>query len=64
MGDTGPDVDEVAERNPAVDVDKLREAQQLIEELRERGVIGPSYDIASPYERRPVRSTESPPRRR
>lgn len=52
-------VDEIAKTNPKVDADQVREAQAAIEELRQSGVLGPSYDIMSPYERRPARKAES-----
>ena len=35
------------------------EVQEVIEELRRGGVFGPSYDIVSPYERKPLRKAES-----
>lgn len=50
-----PDPGEVAERNPAVDIKQLREADRLLDELSKHGVTRPEYDIASPYERRPLR---------
>jgi hypothetical protein len=62
MSDTdrlAPDIEELAENNPAVDPAQVREAQELLRELRREGVPGPSYDIVSPYERRPVRKPES-----
>lgn len=55
----GERLDEIAATNPRVDADKVREATTAIEELRRQGVLGPSYDIASPYERRPLERAES-----
>jgi hypothetical protein len=46
---------DLAKANPKVDVDKLRDAQAALEELRKAGVMRREYDIASPYERRPRR---------
>lgn len=54
-----PTVEEAAKDNPQVDVGQLREAQELMKELRREGVGGPSYGIVSPYERRPTRKPES-----
>jgi hypothetical protein len=54
-----PDAEELIKRNPKVDGDQLREAQELLEELRRGGVGRPSYGIDSPYERRPVSPPES-----
>ena len=51
--------DELIERNPKVDGKQLREAQELLGELRRSGVGRPSYEIESPYERRPVSPPES-----
>ena len=48
-----PDLDTLIEDNPGVDGRQIREAQELLEELRREGVGGPSYGIVSPYERRP-----------
>jgi hypothetical protein len=57
--DTPHDLDELAEKNPAADGAQIREAQELLRELRRDGVTRPSYNIQSPYERRPVRKPES-----
>lgn len=54
-----PSVDEAAAANPKVDVETVREARELLEELRKQGFSRPGYDIASPYERRPLRKTHS-----
>ncbi len=51
-----PGVEEAAKTNPKVDVEQVREAQVLLEELRKQGLTRPEYDIASPYERRPLRT--------
>jgi hypothetical protein len=50
-----PDPDDAAKRNSNVDIQQLREATKLLDELTEQGVSRPHYDIASPYGRRPVR---------
>lgn len=52
-------LEDVIKKNPQVDGGKVREAQEAIEELRREGVLGPTYGITSPYERRPLRKTES-----
>ena len=54
-----PTVEELAESNPQVDVGQLREAQELVRELRREGVGGAEYGIVSPYERRPTRQPEA-----
>lgn len=46
------DVEKLIEKNEKVNGDQVREAQDLLRELRRDGVGGPSYDIVSPYERR------------
>ena len=51
-----PNLEDAAKANPKVDVEKAREAQILLEELRKQGLSRRGYDIASPYERRPLRS--------
>lgn len=52
------DVEEVAKRNPPVDVAQLREAQALMEDLRKHGLNKPGYNLTSPYE------TQAPQRRK
>jgi hypothetical protein len=54
-----PRVEDLIKKNPKVDGGKVREAQEAIEELRRGGVLGPTYGITSPYERRPLRKPES-----
>ena len=54
-----PDEKRAAEDNPKVDIEQVREAQALLEELRRQGLVRPEYEIASPYERRPLRSHRS-----
>jgi hypothetical protein len=51
--------EKMAEVNRNVDVGQVREAQALLEELRRQGLARPEYEIASPYERRPVRLRRS-----
>lgn len=58
-GKTAPDVGEIARENPQVEEGKVREALEVLEELDRKGVIGPSYGIVSPYQRRPLRKMES-----
>lgn len=48
--------EELAKGNPQVDVDQLREAQDLLEELRRAGVSPQQYGINSPYQRKPART--------
>lgn len=52
-----PDLDDVVRRNPDVDVDDLRDAWNILDQLRREGVSGPTYRIVSPYERRPKRES-------
>lgn len=53
------DVERLLKQNPNVDVDKLREAQEVLRDLRRGGVSGPRYQIDSPYERGPISKPES-----
>ncbi len=48
------DVIDIAKDNPQVDVDKLRRARDLLEKLKDAGIARREYNIASPYQRRPV----------
>lgn len=54
-----PDAETIAEGNTKIDIGQVREAQALLEELRRQGLVRPEYEIASPYERRPLRSRGS-----
>ena len=61
MSVSKPDpVDEIIKNNPHVDPEQLREAQELIKGLRSGGATGASYEILSPYERRPLHKSKSP----
>jgi hypothetical protein len=51
---SAPRIDELAERNPGVDMEKFREAQAILQALKEAGVPRQEYSIASPYSRRPL----------
>lgn len=57
------DIDALAKNNPLVDREKVREAQRLVETLRKEGLGGPSYEIVSPYERRPMTKRQSSAKR-
>jgi hypothetical protein len=46
------DLDELLRRNPHVDQGKLQEGRELAEKLREAGVKGKGYHLASPGEHR------------
>jgi len=52
-----PSLRELAANNPNVDTDQIQEASRLLDQLRGEGVPGPSYGIASPYQRRSVSRT-------
>lgn len=54
-----PTIDDAAATNPRVDVETVREAQELLAELRKQGITRPGYEIASPYERRRLRVQHS-----
>ncbi len=58
MSKSAKEIDEIIKQNPGVDADKFREAQELLGELRKRGLTRPEYDLVPPYERRPVRRRE------
>ena len=53
------DVTKVADQNPGVDAAQVQEAQELIQELSKRGARRRSYEISSPYVRRPFRKGSS-----
>jgi hypothetical protein len=55
----GLHIDEIVDTNPMVDQGQFAEAQEALARLRQAGVAGPSYRIDSPYERGPVRQSES-----
>jgi hypothetical protein len=55
-----PDVEELAEGNPKVDVRQIREAYEMLKRLREEGVPGPRYGIASPHQGRKLRRQAGP----
>jgi hypothetical protein len=48
-------VEELAQGNPSVDVEQLRDALLRIEEMRRQGLQKPRYNLSQPYERRPTR---------
>jgi len=60
-GPAGGGVDEAIARSPKVDGDQLREARELLNELRKRGVSPATYEISSPYQK-PSRDRKSVPR--
>ena len=45
-----PDLDKTARENPDVDPEQVKEAQELVEELRKEGFGKREYDLASPFE--------------
>ena len=50
--------EELMEKNPGVDGAQMREAQELLAELRRGGVAAPSYGLVSPYERRAFQKSD------
>lgn len=52
---TTDDVEKQAKRNPKVNVRQVREAQEMLEELRKAGIGKPQYEIEPPYGSRPPR---------
>jgi hypothetical protein len=46
-----PDIENVIESNPQVDLAKVKEALDLMAELRRYGVKPATYKLGSPYER-------------
>jgi hypothetical protein len=40
---------DIVRANPRVDIDKLREAERVVRELRQRGVEPPKPMVRSPY---------------
>lgn len=54
---------EAVRANPRVDVGKLREAEQAVRELRQRGVGPPTPMVRSPFDKQPTsRKSEIVPR--
>jgi hypothetical protein len=52
------DLDKLLEQNPDVDADQIREVQTFIRARRRAGHSKKSYNIDSPYERRPLHGPE------
>ena len=55
------DIDKAIVRNPKVDGNQLREAQEVLVELHKSGVAPATYEIASPYQK-PSRNRKAAPR--
>jgi len=53
------DLDKLLEQNPEVDAEQVREVRTFIKARRRAGHPKKSYNIDSPYERRPIRGPES-----
>jgi hypothetical protein len=53
------DLDKLLEQNPNVDAEKVREVRTIVKARRRAGHPKKSYNIDSPYERRPIRGPES-----
>jgi hypothetical protein len=50
-------IKKLVKQNPNVDAAQLREGRAWLERLEREGVGKPSYEIVSPYERKPLRNT-------
>jgi hypothetical protein len=57
--DTTLDLDKLLEQNPDADADQIREVREFVRARRGPGGRGKSYEIDSPYERRPLRGPEA-----
>jgi hypothetical protein len=53
------DMDKLLEQNPDVDAQQVCEARTFIKARRRAGHLQKSYNIDSPYERRPIQGPES-----
>ncbi len=53
------DLDKLLKQNPDVDAERVREVRTIIKARRRAGHPKKSYNIDSPYERRPLPSPES-----
>jgi hypothetical protein len=53
------DLDKLLDENPEVDAEQIREVRLFIKGRRRDGHPQKSYNIDSPYERRPIRGPES-----
>ncbi len=50
--DGAVDVQKLAQRNPNVDVRKVREVREMLRILREQGVSEKGYELTPPFRRR------------
>jgi hypothetical protein len=55
------DLDRLLEQNPDVDAEQIREVRTIVKARRRAGHPQKSYNIDSPYERRPLREDDSSP---
>jgi hypothetical protein len=53
------DLDKLLEQNPDVDAEQVREVRTIVKARRQSGHTQKSYNIDSPYERRPISGPES-----
>lgn len=53
------DLDKLLKQNPDVDAEQVREVRTIIKARRRAGHPKRSYDIDSPYERRPLPDAEA-----
>jgi hypothetical protein len=53
------DLDKLLEQNPNIDAKQVREVRTIIKARRQAGHPKKSYNIDSPYERRPLAGPES-----
>lgn len=55
MSDTkSPDYEDLIKKNPKVDGEQFREAQELLKEARDEGLAKPAYGIGSSHDRSPL----------
>lgn len=54
------DLEDVLRRNPHIDRERVKEAQELIRRLREKGVQRKGYDLAPPFGGRRVIAKDAP----
>ena len=51
QADSGPDVRDLARKNPNVDLKKVLEAEEMLRRLCDEGVSEQGYDLAPPFRR-------------
>lgn len=54
------DLNKIAKKNPSVDLEQVRQADKLLEQLETEGLTPHSYSLLSPFDRRTLTSHSHP----